>query len=88
VPQIGGLAAVVSVVVGAIKAVFNVISKIAGIFKKNKNDAGTVDQSTMSDVTLFEEEAELHRKNNPAGSGGGGGFSPLALAALAIPFVL
>lgn len=87
-PQIGALAAVVPLIVDAIKAVFNVISKIAGIFKKNKNDAGTVDQSTMSDVTLFEEEAELHRKTNPAGGGGGGGFNPLALAALAIPFVL
>lgn len=87
VPQIGALAAVVPVIVEAIKAVFNVISKIAGIFKKNKNEAGTVDESNMSDVTLFEEEARYHNSGGAA-DGGGEGFNPLLLASLAIPFII
>lgn len=86
-PQIGTLAAVIPVVVEAIKMVFQVISKIAGIFKKNKNEAGQVDEYTMSDPTLFGEEARLHAASgNPAG-GGGEGFNPLLLASLAIPFI-
>ncbi|MEM9930389.1 MAG: hypothetical protein AAF840_11260 [Bacteroidota bacterium] len=85
-PQVAGLSAVVPVIVKAIKVVFGVISKIAGIFKRNKNEAGRVDESTMSDPMLFEEEARLHAASSAPG--GGGGFSPILLASLAIPFVL
>jgi len=89
-PQVGAVAAILPVVVDAIKTVFSVIGKIAGIFKKKSADAGVVDQSTMSDPTLFEEEARLQRRSGSGVGppGEGGGFNPLILAAGIIPFIL
>ncbi|SER16384.1 hypothetical protein [Neolewinella agarilytica] len=74
-PQVG---AVITAIVSAITVVVQIVEKIAGIFKKSPADAGTVDQSTMSDPTLFEEEARLQRQANATGQGGGS-LSPLLL---------
>lgn len=87
-PQVGAIAAIVVKVISAIKPVIEVIKKIAGIFKKKDNEAGVVDQSTMSDPRLLEEEAALQKQSgnspdNVATGGGGGGLVALALPALA-----
>lgn len=86
-PAVGAVP-LVPTILKAIGVVVNVIQKIVGIFKKNKNEAGVVDQSTMSDPTLFEEEARLHAAANTPAGGGGGGFNPLILAAGLIPILL
>ncbi len=83
VPQIGAFPAIIA----AISSVIQVITKIASVFKKKGTDAGIVDQSTMSDPSLFEEEARLHAQ--AAGGGGGGGFNPLyLLPLLAVPILM
>jgi hypothetical protein len=76
-PQIG---AVVTVIMGAIQFVVQVAEKVAAIFKKNKNEAGPIDQTTMSDPSLFEEEARYHQTAN-AGGQGGGSSTPLLIGA-------
>ncbi|MEM9527565.1 MAG: hypothetical protein AAGA31_13205 [Bacteroidota bacterium] len=76
--------AVIGTVIKAISFVVQVVKKIVGIFKK-RADTGTIDETTMSDPTLFEEEARLR---NPPPGAASGGFTPLTLAALAIPFIL
>lgn len=83
VPQLGS--AIVATVIKAISFVVQVVQKIAGLFKRRSSDAGRIDQNTMSDPTLFEEEARLHAAGAP---GEGGGFNPILLSALAIPFIL
>lgn len=87
VPQIGALplAAIAGVVVKAIQFVIQVIQKIARLFKGNSQEAGRVDQSTMSDPSLFEEEARLQAAATSPSGQGGGGVSPLAIAAGLIP---
>lgn len=90
VPQIGAApaaAALLPKVLKAIGPVIQVITKIVGIFKRKKEEAGTVDQTTMSDPNLLLEEAELQnpppKPGNPNsnGSGGGSGVNPLLVAA-------
>jgi len=80
VSQIGALPAI-PVILKALGAVVQVINKIASIFKKNKAEAGPVDETTMSDLSLFEEEERLQRQSNSSASGGGGGGSAGLLAA-------
>ncbi|MTB49816.1 transglutaminase domain-containing protein [Lewinella sp. W8] len=80
VPQIGNL---VSVVIGAIQFVVKVVEKVAGIFRRSSGDAGRIDETTMSDPSLFEEERRLQQQG-----GGAGNFNPLLLAAAGIPFIL
>jgi hypothetical protein len=80
VPQIGGL---VAAVLGAIQFVVKVVEKVAGIFKRSPRDAGRIDETTMSDPALFEEERRLQRQG-----AGQGTFNPLLLAAAGIPFLL
>lgn len=77
-PQIGS---VVAVVVQAITFVVQIAEKIAGIFKKDKSAAGTIDESTMSDPSLFADEAKYHRQANTTGGQGGAGSMPLLLGA-------
>ncbi len=87
-PQVGALPAIVGVVIKAIGFVVEVIQKIAGLFKKGSNEAGQIDQTTMSDPSLFEEEARLQRASGASPTGeGGGGFNPLLLAAAALPAI-
>lgn len=83
VPAIGAISAVIAAVVKAIGVVINVINKIAGIFKKRGSDAGPIDKSTMSDVTLFEEEERLQRERYGAAGGGGSGNAGLLAAGVA-----
>lgn len=90
---IAGLAALVPVIVKAIGWVINVVEKVASIFKKNTNEGGLIGEATMSDVTLFEEEARLQQEagNKPDAAAQGGGFNPLILAAgipLALKFLI
>jgi hypothetical protein len=73
-PQIG---AIVTVIMGAIQFVVQVVEKVAGIFKKNTGEAGPIDQTTMSDPSLFEEEARYHQSSNAGGGQGGSSSVPL-----------
>jgi hypothetical protein len=87
--KIGGLAALVPVIVKAISWVLKVVEKVAGIFKKNKNEGGLISEATMSDPTLFEEEARLQAAaGNSPGAVGEGGNNSLLLAAGAAGIVL
>lgn len=90
VAKIGALSAIVGVVINAISWVIKVVNKVAGIFKRNQNEGGTIDQSTMSDPSLFEEEARLQREagNDPAAFAQGGNNTLLLAAAAGIPLVL
>jgi hypothetical protein len=74
-PQVG---AIITVIISAIQFVVKIAEKVAGIFKKSPSEAGTIDKTTMSDPSLFEEEARLQRQANATGQGGGG-FNPLLL---------
>jgi hypothetical protein len=90
VPQIGAVA-LVPAIIKAITFVVKIVEKVASVFKKDKGQAGTIDQSTMSDPSLFEEEARLQREaaGSPGGQGGGGsGATPWLLAAGLVPLVL
>lgn len=90
VAKIGGLAAIVPVIVKAIGWVVKVIEKVAGIFKKNKNEGGLVSEATMSDPTFFEEEARLQAAagNTPGAVGEGGNTSLLLAASVGIPLAI
>ncbi len=66
----------------ALGLVVEVVKKIAGLFKKNKSDAGTISEENAPDLTLLEE---LHEKPVDTDSGGGSGLAIAAgLAALAV----
>lgn len=79
------LAAIGKFVINAIGWVIRVIEKVVSLFKKNKTEAGRIDQSTSSDVLLLEEEARLQAAaQTPTGTatdgeGGGGGALMAAL---------
>jgi hypothetical protein len=73
-PQIG---AVMTVIIGAIQAVVKIVEKVAGIFKQDPNGAGPIDRTTMSDPSLFAEEARYHQN----ASSGEGSALPLVLGA-------
>lgn len=86
-------------VIKAIGWVVKIVQKIAGLFKKKKSDAGVIDQTTMSDLSLLEEEAMLQMekdKSKPMSSQGKGsgstegdkGSGGLAWLALGIPLLL
>lgn len=87
-PQIGSLAAIAGVVVKAIGWVIKIIEKIAGIFKKNRNEGGRIDQTTMSDVRLLEEEARLQRQANANPGGITDGGNTGLLVAAGVPLLL
>lgn len=92
-PQIAGafLVGLVDFVIKAITFVVQVVQKVSNLFKKDKSEGGVIGEGNMSDPTLLEEEAKLQSqsdsgsKTDSSGDSGGGG---LALAALAIPFLL
>jgi hypothetical protein len=93
VDKIGSLTAIVGVVIKAIGWVIKVVEKVASIFKKNTDEGGMIDQSTMSDPALFEEEARLQREagNDPTAAAGGNNTLLLAAAAgipLALKFLI
>lgn len=83
VPQIGAVAALAGIVIKAIGFVVKVIEKVASIFKRRKSDAGVIDESTMSDPSLFAEEARLQKPSSGEGDTSGG-FNPIILAPLAL----
>jgi len=90
VPAVGAVP-VIPVIMKAVNLVVTVIGKLGSIFK-SKNRAGVVNESTMSDPRLLEEEARLareYRLRRSGGAGGSGGFLlPAAAAAglLALKF--
>ncbi|MEM6397776.1 MAG: hypothetical protein AAF741_15615 [Bacteroidota bacterium] len=76
------LGKLVGFVVKAIGFVIKVVKKVVGIFKKKRKDeAGQIDENTMSDPRLLEEEV----KERERGAGGGGSsLLPLAAAGVAV----
>lgn len=86
--QIGGI------VLKAIGWVIKIIEKIVNLFKSKKSDAGIIDETTMSDVKLLEEEARLQANatkgsgtGSGEGSGGGGSAGLLASLAIGLPLL-
>jgi hypothetical protein len=91
------LAKAAAFVIKAVSWVIKVIQKVVSLFKKNKNEAGTIDEGNSSDVNLLVEEARLQEeaeKGSGGASGGGsssgGGSAGLfaGLAALSVPLLL
>jgi len=88
--HLAGLPALIPIVIKAIGFVVQVITKIVGIFKNNKSEAGDINQGNMSDPTLLEEERPQEtttggngggQESSGGGSGGGGLGAGLGLLA-------
>lgn len=85
VPEIAGItiASVISAVISAIGWVIKTIEKIISLFKENKEEAGQIGKSNMSDPALFEEESKLQKQGQVTNAGAGsGGVGIAALASL------